>query len=163
MRNHRDERAARTSLLKPSMIPIRVLSVLVLVLLTLGREREARAAPRDAAAEDRQGDGDLDADDLVGHATLSRSTVRRALGGDAWISLGGFARRTVQGEREVGGLVVVGLPLDRIARGERTASQLGPAALGPPSVTKIAVSSAEAEPVVARRRGGGVALGFPRS
>ncbi|HSO34103.1 MAG TPA: hypothetical protein VLT33_16325 [Labilithrix sp.] len=135
------------------MILIRFLVVLVLMLLALGGASEARASPLGTATEDRRGDGDLDADDLVGRATLGRSALRRVPGGETWVSLGGFTRRTMLGEREVGGLVVVGLPLDRIARGgARAASPLGPAALGPPVATNVVVSSAESEPALLSAR-----------
>src|SRR4051794_19918406 len=99
-----------------------ILSVVVLVLFTSLVNR-ARASPHSKPEEDALADGDHDADDLVGRSTVGRAVLRRAPGGEAWVSLGGFTRRTLQGEREVGGLVVVGLPLDRIARsGTRAAS-----------------------------------------
>ena len=79
---------------------------------------DARAAPREMSDEDlvADGDSDLDAEDLVGHATVGRGTPRSAPGGQAWFSLAGFSRETFAGQREVGGLVVLGLPLDRFAR-----------------------------------------------
>ena len=79
---------------------------------------EARAEPRAKADEDLVADGDseLDPEDLVGRATVGRGTARSSPGGQAWLSLAGFSRETMTGQREVGGLVVVGLPLDRFAR-----------------------------------------------
>lgn len=97
------------------MTLIRLVGVLALVLSALPA-RPARASPRGTATDDRVGDGDLDAEDLVGRATVGRSSLRASAGGEAWISLGGFTRQTIAGEREVGGLVVLGLPFDRIAR-----------------------------------------------
>lgn len=123
------------------------LSIVVLVLLALG-STNARATPLGGPEEDLVGDGDLDADDLVGHATVGRAILRRPPGGKAWVSLGGFTRRTPQGEREVGGLVVLGLPLDRVARsGARAAIT----ASGPPvrAVANVVVTTTEPE-------GGGV-------
>lgn len=86
--------------------------------LVLVRGAEARAAPHAKPDEDLVADGDseLDPEDLVGHATVGRGTARRSPGGQAWISLAGFSRDTTSGQRELGGLVVVGLPLDRFAR-----------------------------------------------
>ena len=52
----------------------------------------------------------------MGHATVGRGTARSSPGGQAWVSLAGFSRETIAGQREIGGLVVVGLPLDRFAR-----------------------------------------------
>jgi hypothetical protein len=131
-----------------SQIPF--LSIVVLVLLALGATN-ARASPHTRSEEDMLGDGDLDADDLVGRATVGRAMVRRPPGGEAWISLGGFTRRTMQGERELGGLVVVGLPLDRIARsGTRSTLASGSAAGAATSVVaNVAVTASEPE-------GGGV-------
>ena len=103
------------------------LSLVVLLLLASGPTRAA-AAPLGRAEEDLAGEGELDADDLVGRATVGRAVLRRAAGGEAWVSLAGFTRRTSQGEREVGGLVVVGLPLGRIAR---SGTRAGAAAAGP--------------------------------
>ena len=79
---------------------------------------EARGGPRDKPDEDlvADGDSDLDAEDLVGRATVGRGTARSAPGGQTWVSLAGFSRETITGQREIGGLVVVGLPLDRFAR-----------------------------------------------
>lgn len=97
----------------------RLLRVVVppLFLLSLNAA-EARAAPRVTSDEDLVADGDseLDPEDLVGRATVGRGTVRSSPGGQAWVSLAGFSRETIAGQREVGGLVVVGLPLDRFAR-----------------------------------------------
>ena len=63
--------------------------VLALALFALG-ERPARASPPAAPAEDRVRDGDLDAEDLVGRATIGRTGIRASPGGEAWVSLGGF-------------------------------------------------------------------------
>jgi len=120
------------------------LAVVVLVLLAFGA-RTAGATPlaRGQSVEDRIGDGDLDAEDLVGRATVGRAVLSRSPGGEAWISLAGFTRRTDQGEREVGGLVVVGMPLDRIARsGTRAAA----AAAGPPAAAAASVLVTPADP-----------------
>ena len=119
------------------MTVIRLVSLLALALFTLA-PRPARASPLGRPAEDRVADGDLDAEDLVGRATLGRSPIRSSPGGETWISLGGFTRQNVNGEREVGGLVVVGLPLDRIARGS-TRLPITP-------VANVVAAAPEAEP-----------------
>lgn len=83
----------------------------------------ARASPRFATSADedrfadRFVDGDVDVDDLVGRATLGRGgrRPRPSSGGDTWLSISGFTRARLDGEREIGGFVVVGLPLDKVA------------------------------------------------
>jgi hypothetical protein len=127
------------------MRQVPLLSVVVLVLLAFGANH-ARAAPlAGQPREDLIGDGDLDAEDLVGRATVGRAVLRRAPGGEAWVSLGGFTRETLQGQREVGGLVVVGLPLDRIARsGTRAAAApAAPAA----AAANVALTTSDTEAV----------------
>jgi hypothetical protein len=100
---------------------------------------EARASPRARSDEELLGDGEIDPEDLVGRATVGRgSALRAAPGGEAWVSLEGFTRKTVLGEREVGGMVVVGLPLDRLTR----ASTRGAAATSVPSATPIPSATA---------------------
>jgi hypothetical protein len=91
------------------------------------RSRDARAAPPLATSdEELASDGEIDAEDLVGRATVGRAGLRSSPGGQAWLSVAGFARESVIGQREVGGFVVVGLPLDRFARvGARAAAGAG--------------------------------------
>jgi hypothetical protein len=107
--------------------PLLFLSMLCMLFMRAG---EARAAPRARPDEDTVADGDseLDPEDLVGRATLGRGTGRSSPGGRAWFSLAGFSRETITGHRELGGLVVVGLPLDRFAR---VASRSGVTASAP--------------------------------
>jgi hypothetical protein len=102
----------------PRCLVWRLLRVVLPAVVLSVNAAEARAAPRAAPEEDLAADGDseLDADDLVGRATVGRGTVRSSPGGQAWVSLAGFSRETIAGQREIGGLVVVGLPLDRFAR-----------------------------------------------
>ncbi len=126
------------------MSHVPTLSILFVALLALGASN-ARASPPSRDGEDLLADGDLDAEDLVGRATVGRSALRRAPGGEAWISLGGFTRKTMQGAREVGGLVVVGLPFDRVARSTaRTAAPSGSGA-GANVVPATASTTADAE------------------
>ncbi len=100
--------------------------------------RSARASPLGKPTEDRVGDGDLDAEDLVGRATLGRMPIRSSSGGEAWISLGGFTHQAMAGQREVGGLVMLGLPLDRMARGS-TRLPITP-------IANVVAATPEAEP-----------------
>lgn len=96
----------------------RLVRIVLPLLFLWMRAAEARAAPRARPDEDLVADGDseLDPEDLVGRATIGRGTARSSPGGQAWLSLAGFSRETMTGQRELGGLVVVGLPLDRFAR-----------------------------------------------
>src|SRR6478672_3904867 len=101
----------------------------VLALLFFVLAGEARAAPREAKPPDEMtADGDLDAEDLVGRATVGRGSLRTAPGGETWVSLSGFRRDTVLGEREIGGMVTLGLPLDRIARASTRSASPAPLA-----------------------------------
>jgi hypothetical protein len=107
-------------------MPPRRASILVgslVVFLCLLRAPPARAEPWfDAgqdALEDRFADGDFDEED---HAAF-RLDRRRAspassdLHGASWVSVLGFERQLLSGRNDVGGMVVVGLALDRIAAG----------------------------------------------
>lgn len=67
--------------------------------------------------DDALADGELDPEDAVAGATVGRPLMPGPRGGHAWLSLVGFSRRsTLTNQREVGGFVVVGLPLERAAR-----------------------------------------------
>jgi hypothetical protein len=132
--------------------PAIVLGLVVLTLASiLGRAPSARASPRSARPVDEQlGDGDIDAEDLVGRATVGRGQLRSSPGGDAWLSLSGFTRETVVGEREVGGMLVLGLPLDRFARvSARAGLAPAPIANAPASTPPIVLTGAAEEPQVA--------------
>jgi hypothetical protein len=100
---------------------------------------QARAAPWfDAgqnALEDQFADGDLDEED---HAALrlDRRPGSSDLHGATWVSLVGFERQLLSGRNDVGGIVVVGMALDRIDAG--SVHRIGdppspPSALEPPS------------------------------
>lgn len=77
----------------------------------------ARAAPwvdtGEDALEDLLVDGDLDAED---HAALrlDRRPGSSDFHGASWVSVVGFERQLLSGRNDVGGIVVVGLALDRI-------------------------------------------------
>jgi hypothetical protein len=90
----------------------------LLFLLLLSSPHRAAAAPRSLATDDALADGEIDPEDLVARATVGRAVLplpssRRR----TWLSLVGFAHRnTISQQEEVGGLVVVGLPLEKIVR-----------------------------------------------
>lgn len=107
-------RALRVPFLVRTLATLATLATLLAVAF---RSSEARAAPPLAKSdEELVSDGDIDPEDLVGRATVGRAGLRTSPGGQAWLSLAGFTRESVNGQREVGGFVVVGLPLDRFAR-----------------------------------------------
>jgi|GEM_PF-857841 len=94
------------------------------VLATLGlvaRAPDARASPSSWSAEDALADGDIDTYDLIDPDTnaTSVSALRGAPSahlGHAFVSVLGFSRQWETGTHEIGGFVVLGIPLDRIAR-----------------------------------------------
>ena len=126
-----------------------LLRVVVPLLLSWLLAAEARAAPRVKVDDEElvaEGDSELDAEDLVGRATVGRGTARSAAGGQAWVSLAGFSRETIAGQREVGGLVVVGLPLDRFARiAARSGTTSGPPSLSITNAVANVVLAAQPE------------------
>lgn len=97
------------------------------------------AAPR-PFEEDLLADGDIDVEDVASsrtplsrrapsglHALGSPTGGRTVLGspsGSTWLSLVGFSHRTIDERQEVGGFVVLGLPLDRFARSSTRLSTL---------------------------------------
>jgi hypothetical protein len=112
----------------------------------------ARASPPFAKpVAEMFADGDIDAEDLVGRATVGRGRPRSSPGGEAWVSLAGFTRESAVGAREVGGMVVVGLPLDRFARVSARSVVPPSPSIGPAQSTTSA-SAAEEPPVAVTPR-----------
>lgn len=101
------------------MLP-RTLLVLLASPLVLLAAAPARADPLfdrgEDALEDAFVDGDIDEEDHVA-MRLGGHTGSSDLHGQSWVSLVGIAQELLGGRREVGGFVVVGLALDRIAAG----------------------------------------------
>lgn len=99
-----------------------LLSFVLVLALALARGGTARASPRDPREpreEEALASGEIDREDLVARgAGTVRDAPRSAPGGHAWLSLAGFTRPSPlgTGTREIGGLLVVGLPFDRLAR-----------------------------------------------
>ncbi|WP_146649533.1 hypothetical protein [Labilithrix luteola] len=86
-----------------------------MIALLLASSR-ARANPSPLALDDALVDGDLDGEDLVAAPSGGRRGFVRAPGGHAWLSLVGYSHRSMTNAQEYGGFVVLGLPLDRLAR-----------------------------------------------
>ena len=118
---------------------LRTLVLLACVLLAA----PARAAPwidsGEDALEDFLADGDLDAED---HAALrlDHRPGSSDVHGASWVSLVGFERQLMSGRNDVGGIVVVGLALDRIDAG--SVHRIGdpatpPAAPEPPEAAQV--------------------------
>jgi hypothetical protein len=136
----------RSMLLRPLRRPNAPVVVLALV-ACLARAAPARASPGldagEDALEDRLADGDLDEED---HAALrlDRRPASSDLHGASWVSLVAFERQLLSGRNDVGGIVVVGLALDRIAAGSvHTIGDppTGPAAPDPPEEAQVRLSA----------------------
>lgn len=90
----------------------------------------SRASPRRSISqEDALADGDVDAEDVALRSPLttisSATSGRGVLGrpsGSTYLSLVGFTRTTLEDRREVGGFVILGLPLDSFARSNTRAT-----------------------------------------
>jgi hypothetical protein len=96
------------------------IALIVALAIVFGRPSPARADPLfgagENAREDAFVDGDFDEEDHVvmrlgGHVGASD------LHGQSWVSLVAFGKQLRSGRSDVGGFVVVGLALDRIATG----------------------------------------------
>jgi hypothetical protein len=120
--------------------PRLLLVVLSIVLLTLA-PAGARAAPWGRDGESRREEalreGDLDFDDLVARARGAPGSAAPGPRGQTWVSLAGYVSHTMLG-RDVGGVVVVGLALERIVHGAALAPR--PVyAQGPPPAVELPV------------------------
>jgi hypothetical protein len=113
----------------PSILLASLSSLFVLVSLSV----PARA---DGSQEDALADGDIDVEDIATRSPFPSSTLGRATGphgvlgaagtGSTYLSLVGFSRRTIDDRRELGGFLVLGLPLDRFGAGGRIALDRSP-------------------------------------
>lgn len=145
---------------------LRRLALALSVVAEVTTTRAARASPASATAlEDAIAAGDLDGEDLVARPVASalarasggRAVAPRAGGGSAWVSLLAFARPSNGlAAEEIGGALVVGLPLERIAnRAGQTANasprvelaalrerETGPTSILPPRVARSCVLAA---------------------
>jgi hypothetical protein len=123
----------------------RIVALLFLALLCSESARAHAEPSATARVEDALADGELDPEDLVARATAGRRALRLAPGGGAWISLVGFTRSAAGGERDLGGLVVVGLPLDRFVRAGARAPLPEPARPAPPPPPPPPIAPATAD------------------
>jgi hypothetical protein len=100
-----------------------LLRILLAVLVALGLALLPCAARADPlfdlgqdSLEDQFVDGDLDEEDVAA-MRLGAHTASPDLHGGTWVSLVGFTKQLLSGRNDVGGMLVVGLALDRIATG----------------------------------------------
>ncbi len=70
----------------------------------------------DDRLDDQQVDGDIDGEDRAS-ARFGSSAGSADAHAQSWVTLAGFTRQLMSGRNDVGGMVVVGLALDRIAAG----------------------------------------------
>jgi hypothetical protein len=103
-----------------SPAPARALLAGFLATLLAFCTTRARADPLfgtgEDALEDAFVDGDLDEEDHVA-MRLGSHTGASDIHGQSWVSVVGFTRELMSGRNDVGGFLVVGLALDRIAVG----------------------------------------------
>ncbi len=96
------------------------LAALVASLVLVSAPAVARAEPwfgwGENAQEDAFADGDLDEEDHIA-AHLGAHVGAADVHGESWVSLRGFSRQLQSGKSDLGGLVVVGLALDRVGAG----------------------------------------------
>jgi hypothetical protein len=125
---------ARRRHMKLGLYPLLLCLVAVIPpLVTKTAEAGPRRGSLSNAQEDALADGDIDPEDIASRRPLTAlsgtGSSRPVLGsppGSAWVSLLGFSRRTIEDRQEIGGFVVLGLPLDRFARANTRATSLPP-------------------------------------
>ena len=104
----------------PSIHPLAPCVALFLFLVLLLTPSRARAdplfGPGEDALEDSFIDGDLDEEDHVA-MRLGGHTGATDVHGESWVSVVGFTRQLRSGRDDIGGFLVVGLALDRVAIG----------------------------------------------
>jgi hypothetical protein len=88
------------------------LAVLWIALATSVARADSVFANDENSVEDQLADGDIDADDP---APMRLGSLPRTARGESWVSLVGFGKQLLSGQNDVGGMVIVGLALDRIA------------------------------------------------
>jgi hypothetical protein len=121
---------------RPHSRPYLALTLLVLLfVLAIARPLRAEDLPGEASSlpslstvdeaqvEERFSDGDLDEEDLARITSSSLGLGRERSGAspvlaESWVSLVGFSSELPSGLRDVGGFLVVGVALDKIAQGD---------------------------------------------
>ncbi len=152
--------------------PLLVLAVVASVLCALAPRRACAAPPSgfgtdptDSATEEAFDDGEIDADDIVSRGASRRALARpNARVAPTWLSIGGFGSVRNDALHEVGIVVVLGFPLDRVVAPPPSTRLRphffgeGPAAVPSPSAP-VVVST----PVTPRLARGAVAAAFRAS
>ncbi|HEX4446242.1 MAG TPA: hypothetical protein VH044_05885, partial [Polyangiaceae bacterium] len=127
----------------------------------------ARAAPdldgfdeESGDLEERLADGDLDEEDRQA-LRLRGSAGTSDVHGESWVSVAGFERSLLSGKSDIGGMLVVGLALDRVTEGNVRRVQtalVNPTVLaddaavpGPEGASPQAVERPLVAPALARR------------
>ena len=117
------------------------LCALIVLVPHAAARADPRGIPPEDSLQDALDDGDIDEDDfpILSSRTSSRTEVGASpLHGGSWVSLVGFGRELMSGRNDVGGLVVVGLALDRIAAGATHRLADPPRATPPATATPTA-------------------------
>jgi hypothetical protein len=141
---------------------LRALAALtVLFLLALARSAGAQQwfDASQGRLEDRFADGDIDEEDLARMPSMGMGRGRSSGGNEVlaqtWVSLVGFSRQYASGLNDVGGFVVVGLALDKIAQGKARvgvrpsfADDTSPGKAPRPEPTRVAIDAALARGAV---------------
>lgn len=96
-----------------SMVPRVPISWLLAIVVGLALPLRARASPTSDVLEDSLVSGDIDADDIALMPSLSRGVPRGHT--PTSISIAGFTRPAIGGGYDTGGLVVLGIPLEKLA------------------------------------------------
>jgi len=132
----------------------------LLIVLALLVTRRAHAAPwfglGESKVEDKWEGGDLDEEDLIALGLGGRRAPSSDLSARSWVSLSGFFQELPTGQREVGGLLVVGIAFDKIAAGpvhhigDPTKPVAPPAPPPPPPPPEAASARVRVTPRVAR-------------
>lgn len=136
-----------------------VRGLLVLSLVATTDPVHAQGHGRDRPTqEDALYDEDIDVEDIASRSVFEdmprgAPDEPRPQRGPLWISLVGFDRKTIDERREVGGFVVVGLPLERLARGPapRAASFLQAGGLVDPPLVRTGGTEAAFDLVLTPR------------
>jgi hypothetical protein len=106
---------------------------MALLLVLLSGSRLARAEPwfgwGQGALEEHYDDGDIDADDLLAHTGPGRQRASGTTHRESWITIGAFYTVLRDGSHELGGMLIAGLALDRMAQGDVHRTLENPTAL----------------------------------
>lgn len=136
--------------------PMRASSILGTLFAVLLTPSNARAQPwfgwGENSLEDAYADGDFDEADVDIASAAGLRPGSNQMHGETWLSLAGFSRELESGRTDVGGFVVVGLALDRLAAGnvrrvaERPSSVPAVLPSSPPSVADPSAVTADPSP-----------------